>query len=559
MPWPRRLGSASIVLPLAAFALATLLIPVMAPVAIWDDWAYVRAAETLAATGELAIPAPAAANVVFQAVWGAAFQIVFGSGIGVLRLSTVVLVALSAVALHALLRLLSVGPVLRGLGVTVYLFQPLGFVLSFSFMTDSHYVALFVIGLYFVIRGLKEASPARSFVLGSLAWSAAYLVRPQAMLAAMAAGAWVWHTVAGRPARERISLALSVVACPLLAAIGLAVWADLTGAGNQAQGAFVASVQGLGVRGGWLITHRSLFVAAAYIGLFCLPLLPLMLAALARRRRQPGLAVSGLVAIALLVDGWLTLPLRKTMPFAPSWLELGGLGPEETPGRAALLGQPAALLLTLGCLMSVTLVVLCLTSAERSKGRQGGLRPLLLIVGASQVAGMLLPSYPFTNPLDRYLLPLLPVIICLVAMSVREVRAWASWMGVILAIPMAVFSIVDTRNFLVSQETKWAVAGELLASGVGLAQLDAGAGWDGYRTYDQLDSRDLAERPEPLGRWWMNAWGRGIDSTYIIWGGPLPGYDVVRTVQFDQWIRQDRLLYVNRRTETAPVYGPPSG
>jgi hypothetical protein len=148
---------------LAGFALAAIVLPTMTPVGLWDDWMYARSVEDLVLRGQLHIHELSAANLLFQILWSWPFAKLFGLTFGVLRLSTVVLVGLSGWALYGLLRELRVERGLATLGTALYLFNPLGLVLTYSFMTDGHFTALLVVAAYGYARGLRGDARAAWF------------------------------------------------------------------------------------------------------------------------------------------------------------------------------------------------------------------------------------------------------------------------------------------------------------------------------------------------------------------------------------------------------------
>ncbi len=122
---------------LALYALAALIVPTGASTLVSDDWIFVRSVETVVREGKLEILPISAPTAVFHVAWGALFATVFGFSFGAIRLSTVVLVGLSACAFYGLCRELGISLARSALGTAVYLFNPLLFVLGFSFMTDA--------------------------------------------------------------------------------------------------------------------------------------------------------------------------------------------------------------------------------------------------------------------------------------------------------------------------------------------------------------------------------------------------------------------------------------
>src|SRR5215211_6249323 len=170
-----------------AFALAAVVVPTLAPVATTDDWAYARSAQILLDKAHLTIFPVVAATAVFQIVWGALFGLIFEPTLGIFRLSTVVITALGGLALYGLCRDLGVARGRGALGVATFLFNPLVFVLAFTFMTDAHFMALLVIATWLYAKALgPEEVDGRLLVAGSGVAALAFLTRQQGILIAPA-------------------------------------------------------------------------------------------------------------------------------------------------------------------------------------------------------------------------------------------------------------------------------------------------------------------------------------------------------------------------------------
>src|ERR671913_866863 len=175
-----------------AFALAAVVVPTLAPVATTDDWAYARSAQILLNEARLTIFPVVAATAVFQIVWGALFGFIFEPTLGVFRLSTVVITALGGLALYGLCRDLGVARARSALGVASFLFNPLVFVLAFTFMTDAHFMALLVIASWFYAKALEpEKIDGRLLVAGSGVAALAFLTRQQGALIVPAGGVFL--------------------------------------------------------------------------------------------------------------------------------------------------------------------------------------------------------------------------------------------------------------------------------------------------------------------------------------------------------------------------------
>ncbi len=158
--------------------LALLIIPVMTPVALGDDWVYARSVEILLGEGRVRILDPSVVPLVWQTLWGGLFGLIFGPTFGAMRLSTVVITGLGGLACYAYRRQFGVERGRSALGAALYLFNPLLFSISYSFMSDAHFVALMTIATAFYLRGLRLDRPdARATVAGSFVAGLAFLER----------------------------------------------------------------------------------------------------------------------------------------------------------------------------------------------------------------------------------------------------------------------------------------------------------------------------------------------------------------------------------------------
>ena len=105
---------------MACFALTPLLVPILVPAAVGDDWVYARSVEILLREGRLHILDLSVVTLVFQIAWGSLFATLFGLSFGVLRLSTFVMTMLGGVACYGLCRELEIAPMPSALAAAAY-------------------------------------------------------------------------------------------------------------------------------------------------------------------------------------------------------------------------------------------------------------------------------------------------------------------------------------------------------------------------------------------------------------------------------------------------------
>jgi len=548
---------------LGAFVLSMFIVPTLANVAISDDWVFMWSAERLVETGKLEVHPLVSPHLVFQALWGALFGLLFGVTPGALRVSVIVLWLLSGVAFYGIVWELTGRRVLSALGMTAYLFNPLGYALAFTFMTDVPLTSLSIIALYCAVRAVRTGIDDRWILASASASACALLVRqpgvfvPVGVLAAL--------LLSGRLPMRRLTarsvvVALEVGAIPLIA-YGAYRWWLLNVNGVPAVQSLMED-QLLG--GGWgalgTQAERLAAIEAGYVGMFVLPLTFGAVAYL--HRLVPGTPARAWVGFVIwmtaVVAGMAALrALGMRMPYIPHFLSMAGLGPNDLlVARAPLVGLWFFTLLTLLCALSAVIagfLVIRAVGARRPSANATvvlvafAIQAVLVVIVSTHfrywtVAGLPAPS------LDRYLLPLMPLAIALVLWAVRDVHvhiplAWYAT-GV-----LAVFAIVGTRDNIAFHQAQWALAREAVDSGIQLTHLDGGGSWTGY----YLGERSYAEqrtRSDGDPRWWLSLYGSIVDPEYTIATEEIPGYTPVSRRPYDLWLdSRPTALYLLHRDE----------
>jgi hypothetical protein len=577
----------------ALYVLGLLIIPVMTPVALGDDWVYARSVEILIREGRVQILDLSVVTLVWQVLWGGLFASVLGPTFGAMRLSTVVLSALSGLACYWGCRQLGVDRGRSALGAALYLFNPLLFSLSYSFMSDAQFVALLTISAAFYLRGLRPDRLSALFtIIGSFVAGLAFLERQQGALIPLGIVTYLVLSGRMRPNRRGVGLFMQVVALPAAMTVGYYLWFRFIHGIPKAQGDFVQKVKDAGIDGAALLASRLSLIEATYSGLFILPIAIAALLALPRlvRAIRPlGWVVFAVWTFFVLGGTAIFWQSGRRMPYIPHYLSPNGVGSYDLRGgRPFLFGQLGFDITTILCVAGTVLfgLILCLQIGkhslpqtdtagliftDRSASGRVALDPfragagLTLALAFWQILGVLPQSFTFRDwtfrglnapSLDRYLLTLLPLALLLTLWALRgvQVAVPAAW---VLVVGMAIFSIAGTRDFLTFHTEVWKLARETTAQGVPLTQLDAGAAWDGYHLYDYSIENDIhTSAPLP---WWIGLFAPADTCEYIIAGAPRDDfsdlYSPVKRVEYSTWLNPEpTYLYLLRRND---VPGPP--
>ena len=559
-------------IPLVLFGIAAAVIPTMTDVATTDDWGYTRSVEILYWDIRLTIFPVVAATAVGQVLWGGLFALIFGMELGVMRLSTVVMVALGAIALYAILRQLGVSRSRSTLGMALYLFNPLAFILSFSFMTDPHFASVMLFSIALYVFGLTpERNRPWAIVVGSLFAGYAFWIRQQGALIPLSVVAYLLVSRQLWFNWRSVRRALQVVLAPAIMLLAYYAWLYWVNDVPDVQEGFLDRALGYGWAGTWSLARSLTYFEMAYLGFFLVPLTIAILPGFRSKVAQPFFSSpfgfwAFLGWIGVLVTGlYLFAKQGRRMPYIGQFLGAGGFGPGDVPGPRRRLVEWTPFYDTVTIVAVVSAVVLGLLLCRRLvdvRTPQRAAAGLVAMVCLWQVIGILPPSFQYLTrggSLDRYLLPIIPLVIALALWAVRDLRmvqplAWAA---------IAVFAVVSTagtRDYLVYLDAVWDMAAEANRAGVANEKLDAGASWDGYHLYTDMIDQGITRNMSPSrSPWWINFYAKQTDSTYIVSTSPdwRKGYVVVQRREYDQWLEEDPVYVYLLRQRTAP-WPPPS-
>jgi hypothetical protein len=356
--------------------------------------------------------------------------------------------------------------------------------------------------------------------------------------------------------RESAATFLRIVAIP--ATTFLAYYLVVSRGLPSQQGLFLDQAKSAGIDETWLLFRRLTVMEMVYIGLFVLPIVLGAVGSLwsmFKRISQQALLVF-LAWESILIAGvvWFWGEGRR-MPYIPHFLGRSGPGSGDLRNARPPLAAPETYdWITI--LLSVSAVIFGLILAQSLSRRPGPSRPaagMLVAIAGWQIAGVLPQSFLFRNwivSLDRYLLPLLPfaIVLLLWALNHWPLRYEVAWIAVAA---VALFSAVGTRDVLVFQTDVWSLAEQLNQRGVPNTRLDAGYAWDAYHLWEFGEQFGIP-RQTADGPWWTDVYARPTDSTYVIAGGPLPGYTILSAHPYSAWLqRKPVALYVLRREGVA--------
>ncbi len=554
----------AVLLLVAVWALTVALVGVGGDFALNDDWAYAPSARHLLHTGELRILDWAAPSLATHALWGAGALWLLGDSYVALRCGTLVWALGALLALYGLARtaLAPRAAVMVALAMAV---SPWFVNLSFSYLTDVPWLAMTLAALLAFIRALPGGASASDrprpglLLLSGALVGAASLTRQLSLITTPAFALVLWLD-----ARRRHGARCwwpAARACLIFGAPVAALFFPFQYWYTHIHGATLANRQTLeriGEVPAWRVVVHLISILH-YAGLW---LSPLALALVVERRlgavvtRRLGgatLVVLGGYALARpllggLVQAHVDAPsdmLHPLMPYLGNVVFLIGTGPPTLtdvywgalplPHPGTWLGVLLTLASTLGTvagagLLKTTLQRVRLSlKAPLSDGRPELLRVLLVAFAATYLVWQLATG-PFI--FDRYLLPLLPVVLFL-GLDAAPPGLARSNVIVACALVSGLFAAGGTHEYLSWNGARDRAVRELIARGVPATDIDGGFEVNGPLCFEAYLKRTgklrddgsfwVEDAPYRIGFWPARSAGCVTEGRYPYWTWPGSG------------------------------------
>ena len=145
-----------------------------------DDWSYARTAIAFGLGKGLKVDAWSAPSLIGQAIYGGLLTRFFSRDFLTLRLSTLVLSIFTAILLWGILRRLRVRKTIASIFLVAWIFNPLQFNLSFTYMTEIPFIFFIALAAYLRIRHVENGKTS-VLVMCAGALGYAYLIRQTAL------------------------------------------------------------------------------------------------------------------------------------------------------------------------------------------------------------------------------------------------------------------------------------------------------------------------------------------------------------------------------------------
>jgi len=444
-----------------------------------DDFAYARMVRHLLDTGEYKLDHFAAANLPVQVYLAASLAKIFGYSLTLLRMSTLLLVFAGLVSFYHLLQDDGTGEFEAGLLSLTLLGSPLVLYLSFTFMTDAQFLSWMLVAVLFYSRGIRHCRLV-PMLLGSVAAAAAIGTRQFGV--ALVAGlmlTWLF-----RPSRlKKTPLYLTGLILPILASLWqVSMGLTQPSATQVARFGHTLAYLHQGVAAVFVESVYRLAMLLEYLGLFLLPLIPVLVFPYVQRVRASGAAADGLrrwrgpvlvIAVSILLMGfyalayyWSNGTLRGVLMPSLGWV-------------LSLRSGVARALLTVATTTCGALLVVAVCARYLRPGVWQSLSPgETLLISSSAVMFVLNVLYVQFN--DTYLTVYIPgALMAAVKGTPRWPRRWRI-LHILACVPVIALACLWTRSSLVEEEAYWQAAEQIRLRGVMPSQVAVNLRWNGY-------------------------------------------------------------------------------
>jgi hypothetical protein len=524
-----------------------------------DDWAFVRALETLTFEGRMPTTgwgpswAPGGPSLIVHLLWARLFTFFGGFSITVLRISVLTLGILGPCALLVLLRLAGASPWVALWGALTLVVNPLFLSQSFTYMTDITFAAMAVFSLLFLHAGVQRASTP-TLVLGLLFALCSILTRQLGVIIPLAfVIACFLHPRGADLGRWKMVVLVTLVDLVPWAAYEYFLFTIGSTPITQHQVFYnlLLYPQTKGLPSYLTFLYVNFFQAGLlYVGFLISPVLALKYRLFAGWRAFRYCFII-LTSTFLLLESALLLGLIDLPVFFPRNVIFDfGIGPillkdtyilEIT--RTATIPKPLYYLLLYWSILSLGAVLgLMFSSLRRLLGTESGAAheaikflPLLaLLAGLMYLGTISLGGFH-----DRYLIPVCMFFIVWVVSDLelggeQTFGLSAILVGLMPFVLMALFAVLGTHDFMDMKRSQKKAQDYLVHQmNVEPCDMDGGLEFNGYHCY----SPDFRPR-EGLSWWWVRK------EDYLITLGPLPDYQVVRSFPFKRYFGQDGAIFV---------------
>ena len=508
--------------------------------ALNDDWVHTDTILHWVQTGNFRLMPFAGPTFYVPILYGAALTKIFGFSFTLLRESTLVLTFFLLFTFYFLLNKFSNKPTLAFIGTLLLWTNPIFYNLSFTFMADIPALLFLILAIYFYFVGFEKNKNNYLF-WGTIFGLFSAFTRQTGILIVVAGFLYLisknsWSRLffskrgpsAAHPQQEKNNLRMNFYAKDILLsfllplAIAGAIYTWLNIYQLLPQNTVSHAIERI-----WrLLGHIKwwLFYIPMYLGLFTLPL---TLGWFAKQRKN-WKDVKFWLIFFIITD--LTIAVRQIwhlqFPYIGNLLSYYGLGPM----KSVLTGNLTPLfpswvwgIITILAAFGLSLIAyLLLFHRQHKKTEPTGFIYLFAILYS--ISLLIFESF------DRYLLPLLLVLIIALLQNIKHVK-FSYLTALILISILVLFSLTQTKFYLAWNEARWNLAGYATTLETDKTKIDAGYEWDGWHNYWATlanEKLEFTDQEIQTRAWWQRRFFPAAKPEYIVSFSNLPDYQIIK-------------------------------
>ncbi len=537
-----------------------------------DDWSYVRSAFAVGSGHGFKVDEWVAPSLVGQALYGGMLARLFSPSFLVLRLSTLLLSCGTVILLWVIFLRIGFRRDLACMMLLAWIFDPLQFNLSFTFMTEVPFLFFVALAIYLFVRHL-DTGRSWPLILSATALGYAFLIRQTALFFALALICGTLMNVR-KAFLKRIQLGAAVAA---ITGVFIASFYLLT----MMRGGSTAAVN----RKFDLLHHLTLkqivgntYGMIFYLAFMLLPVCLCLIPSLYRMSQSLGIKMQAVVLIAwsaFIAAGLWWFPAHylhteylpstayhARMPFLLNVLYDTGLGPitldptyfrpSPTPIHPrAWTGVTA--IVAAGAILSGLLCSFGLILRRRLRMLQEW-KPLFAFTGLA-LLGIIPFEIVFSHLqegglFDRHILIAALPFCLLLGLFAGEsagenagsrARITALLAAGITIVALGVFSVAATHDYMEWNRIRWDMGRSLLKRGVDPLSIVGGFEFNAWHNYDTFLARGNIAN---TSQWWYDR------RDYVISMDPIKGYVVLQKKEYWSWVHHRPIpLYLMQESQ----------
>lgn len=516
-----------------------------------DDWNYAVSVKQLLEQGQLTITVWSLAAALTHILTGALMTSIFGFSFEALRLTSVIWGVVGGVCLYKLLRRYATDdPVLATIATGCLIFNPIYFELANTFMTDVPFVALSLLSMLFVFRAVDLAD-YRFAGIATIMTTLVCLMRQVGLVIPISSALVALCIKDDAPKSRRWITALMPLVVSGIAVLAFQTWFHSSGVKSFSYVTETAYLQqrfAQGVVPLAIDALKLLMIAIIYLGLFIIPVAPLVVRQLKDllTKQEWTFLMLFVAEMTVLIFGGL-LYAHRMMPLGDNILFDLGLGPIFTGGTLQpdywTAAHPVAwMILTFlatacGSLATGALAIFLLQRKRGITFQTIVYLPLLITV-------LHLTVICIRGYFDRYLIFTLPfLLLSLIGFCNSKklgVREWSNlelYPSVAALAAFMYFCSAGTHDYFAFNRAKWESLEYLRTkAGVSPMLIDGGLEFNGWYSYAMKKPQDAAISTNP-NQATINfdpSMKHGDEFMVSLTG--QPGYRDVRQTNFDRWL-----------------------